>query len=322
MPNPSDPTGSAPSAQRMMHGGAQHPPLILLIDDNAESIRVLSMLIRDMATILFATSGEAGLALARQRHPDLILLDVEMPGIDGYDVCQQLKQDADTQDISVIFVTSHNADRYEVAALEAGAVDFITKPLTPAVVRARVHNHLTLKRQADALQRLAMLDGLTGLYNRVYLNQQLELEWRRHLRQGLSLGFAMVDIDYFKPYNDYYGHLEGDRCLREVAKALAACVRRPGEFVARYGGEEFVLVIPGLNQDELLGWGERLCEQVRALAIPHNRSSCSDVVTISVGISACIPELNQSIDELIDRADHALYQAKQAGRNRTAVILP
>lgn len=291
------------------------PPLILIIDDSPDSIRLTSGLIRDMGSVLFATSGQRGLDIARERRPDLILLDVEMPGSNGYEVCRELKEHAATSDISVVFVSSHHSSSHEVAAFEAGAMDYITKPLSPAVVRARVHTQLTLKRQADVLHRQAMQDALTGVYNRAYFNERLEQEWRRHLRQQIPLGFALLDIDHFKRYNDHYGHLQGDACLRAVARALMASARRPGEFVVRYGGEEFALVMPNVSPQEAARFGDWICQQVRNLAIPHQDSPSAAIVTLSVGVASLVPCPATVSKDLISRADAALYQAKLGGRN-------
>lgn len=294
-------------------------PLILIVDDSPESIRLLSGLILDKGDVLFATSGEAGLNLARQRRPDLILLDVEMPDLSGYEVCRRLKDDPDTRDIAVMIVTSHHSSAHEVQALESGAIDFLTKPLAPAVVRARVQTQLTLKSQADALHRQAMLDGLTGLYNRAYFHEHLELEWRRHQRQQVPLGFALLDVDHFKAFNDQYGHVAGDACLRRVAQALKASTRRPAEFVVRYGGEEFAIVMPNTPREEIARFGEWICRQVQDLAIPHEGSSAAPVVTISAGLAVLVPSPDLTWSDLIERADRALYRAKQEGRNRAMV---
>lgn len=299
--------------------GTEPPPLILIIDDSPDCIRTLSALIRDKGRVLFATEGLGGLALARQRRPDLILLDVEMPGLSGYEVCRQLKDDSSTRDIAVMFVTAHHSSFHEVAALEAGAVDFLTKPLAPAVVRARVQTQLTLKRQADALHRQAVQDGLTGVYNRRYFNEHLELEWRRHLRQRMPLGFALADIDHFKGFNDCHGHLEGDACLQQVAQALADSLRRPGEFVVRYGGEEFAVVMPHSGLADVQRFGERICCRVRELQRPHPASPTAGHVTLSVGVASLIPQPEMDSKALIALADRALYQAKQAGRNGVVV---
>ncbi|NPU90592.1 MAG: diguanylate cyclase [Gammaproteobacteria bacterium] len=311
--------GASPASPAGTVAAEPGRPLILIVDDSPESIRLLSGLILDKGDVLFATSGEAGLNLARQRRPDLILLDVEMPDLSGYEVCRRLKDDPDTRDIAVMIVTSHHSSAHEVQALESGAIDFLTKPLAPAVVRARVQTQLTLKSQADALHRQAMLDGLTGLYNRAYFHEHLELEWRRHQRQQVPLGFALLDVDHFKAFNDQYGHVAGDACLRRVAEALKASTRRPAEFVVRYGGEEFAIVMPNTPREEIGRFGEWICRQVQDLAIPHEGSSAAPVVTISAGLAVLVPTPDRTWSDLIERADRALYRAKQEGRNRAMV---
>jgi diguanylate cyclase (GGDEF)-like protein len=242
-----------------------------------------------------------------------------MPDLSGYEVCRRLKADADTRDIAVMIVTSHQSSLHEVEALQAGAIDFLTKPLAPAIVRARVQTQLTLKRQADALHRQAMLDGLTGVYNRAYFHEHLDLEWRRHQREQTSLGFALLDVDHFKAFNDYYGHVAGDFCLRRVAETLLASTRRPAEFVVRYGGEEFAIVMPNTAPDGVGRFGDWICQQVRELAIPHKDSTTASIVTLSVGLTTLVPSADMTWSQLIERADRALYRAKQEGRNRAVV---
>ena len=293
--------------------------VILIIDDNPKSIKALSIVVRDFGEVIFATSGAAGIAMAIKTKPDLILLDVEMPGMNGYEVCRQLKADASTRSSNIIIVTSHSSVEHEVAALEAGAADFITKPLNAPLVRARVKTQLLVKKQADELHRLAEQDGLTGIYNRRYFDDQFVQEWRRHQRQRSPLGVALVDVDFFKAYNDRYGHQDGDECLRQVAAALQSSLRRPGEQVARYGGEEFVIILPYTDKNELMKIGPWLCEQVRNLQIPHARSDASEYVTISVGLASCVPSLKNDPASLVRLADKALYEAKANGRNHSVV---
>lgn len=292
------------------------PDLILIIDDSVDAILLLSDMLEGQGNILFATNGQAGIDLAKQRHPRLILLDVDMPGMNGYEVCRRLKADSDTQDCAIIFVTGNSSMESEVAALNAGAVDFITKPLNPPVVRARVRTHLNLQRNTQALAQLASRDGLTRLFNRRYFDEQLTRELERHKRQRLPLGLAMIDIDHFKAYNDGYGHQQGDTCLIQVAKALCVGTRRPGEVIARYGGEEFVVILPYTSPDDAHKYGNWICELVRNLNIVHGFSTTSDVVTASVGVTSAIPNDKISVDDLIRFADQALYQAKSGGRNR------
>lgn len=290
-------------------------PRVLIVDDMASNIRVLSHILNEQAEIFFATSGVDALALAREKMPDLILLDVEMPNMDGYEVCHALKTDLMLAQIPVIFVTGHSGVKNEIRALEAGAVDFITKPLNPPVVSARVKTHLTLKRQSDILRAQANLDGLTGIHNRRSFDEKLDEECRRQRRYGSPMALAMIDVDHFKRYNDNYGHQEGDACLRQVAATIDACAKRPGEMAARYGGEEFAVILPASDLESARRFGDMLCKAIRQLAIVHQQNE-SGIVTISVGVASLTPKDDEARQNLLAAADMALYMAKNAGRNR------
>lgn len=294
-------------------------PTLLIIDDSPQVIRLLSALVEGKALVHFAKNGLEGIELAKKLQPAVILLDVDMPGISGLDVCRQLKADPDTRDSSVLIITGHNNDAMEIAALEAGAVDFIGKPVNGPIVQARVQTQLTLQHQSAQLRRLAHQDGLTGLFNRRFFDNALANECRRHRRQQESLGLAFVDIDYFKRYNDHYGHLQGDDTLKAVAHALLIAARRPGEVVARYGGEEFAIILPNVSRSELLTFGDRLCDQARQLRIAHQFSPPAGVVTISVGLACQIPDAPDAPKRLMKAADEALYAAKAGGRNRAVM---
>ncbi len=298
-----------------MPDSAQNSPLILIIEDNPQDLRLLSNLVKDQGNIIFSTTGKEGLSLASQRIPDLILLDVELPDMEGFAVCKQIKANLDCHEIPIIFVTSHRSDHYEVLALESGAVDYITKPFNPPIVGARVKTHLTLKKQSDLLHSLAEIDGLTEVYNRRFFDQRAQEEWKRHMRQGQSLAIAIMDVDKFKEFNDHFGHTQGDICLKAIASTLKHCTRRPGEFAARYGGEEFICLLPNTNLKNAVKFGQFVCEKITALAIPHPYSDVSDSITLSVGVAATIPNVEISVSELITAADEALYLAKHSGRN-------
>ncbi len=289
--------------------------LILIIDDAVDSIRLLSAMLRDQAEIIFATSGAAGLELARTRRPPVILLDVEMHAMDGYEVCRRLKADIELRDSAIIFVTGHTTIDSEIAALEAGAVDFITKPLNQALVRARVRTHLRLQQALATLVAVANVDAMTGLYNRRYLDQQLEREYAVHRRQKAPLAVAFIDIDYFKGYNDFYGHQAGDACLREVGLLIGKATQRPGEVVARYGGEEFVVVLPYTALDKALVYAERLRRAIVAAAIAHANAGANTTLTVSIGVASMVPNGASSKAALLEQADQALYHAKASGRN-------
>ncbi|WP_374580809.1 diguanylate cyclase domain-containing protein [Pseudoduganella sp.] len=292
---------------------------ILIIDDNPDTIRLLSAMLRDQARMLFATNGLAGLEIARAQRPQLILLDVEMKSMDGFEVCARIMADPDLRHCPVIFVTASVGIDSEIACLDAGAVDFITKPLNGAVVQARVRTHLRLQAALASLDTLANKDGLTGLANRRAFDEQFAVEVARHRRQQSALGVALVDVDHFKLYNDHYGHQLGDECLRRVAQALAQCTRRPGELVARYGGEEFVVLLPNTTADEMQRYGQWICSQVASLQLPHAASPVASQVTISVGLVSAVPGPQAAPGQLLELADRALYEAKRNGRNRSAM---
>jgi len=289
---------------------------ILIIDDDINLIRLMSQMLKDFGRILFATNGEMGLHIAQEQKPDLILLDVEMAPMDGYEVCRRLKSDEATSASAIIFVTAKVGMESEIACLDAGAVDFICKPLNPLVVQARVRTHLRLKQNTAALESLAQHDSLTGLYNRRYFNAAIETEYRRLQRHQLPLGLALIDIDHFKKYNDTYGHIAGDAAICAVASALEQATKRPGELVARYGGEEFVVLLPQVDEAILKQYGQMICDKVRSLEIPHSSSDTLPWVSISVGLAFLIPDGKSLPEELTKQADQALYLAKASGRNQ------
>ena len=258
----------------------------------------------------------AGLTLATESLPDLILVDVVMPEMDGYETCRRLQAEPLTRDIPVIFVTALNSPDDETRGLEAGAVDFISKPVNAAVVRARVRTHLTLKRQADLLRSLAYIDGLTGVANRRQFDDTLESEWRACRRARSPLALAMIDIDHFKRFNDTYGHQVGDNSLKAVAAVLKGCMGRSHDLVARYGGEEFVCLLPDTDLAGARTKAEELKRVVQGLAIPHETSSVVPVLTVSLGVVTVVPSAELTPDHLLAAADAQLYEAKRAGRNR------
>lgn len=310
---------------------------ILLVDDDPSTLQLLSRMLANVGDLRFATSGEDALRLARESAPDLILLDAEMPGMSGFEVCEALKADPTLADVPVIFVTSHSAPEFEVSGFGLGAADFIAKPVSRSLVLARVHVQLRLKRPSDALRRIAMVDALTDIANRRRFDEALALEWRRARRAGDPLALLMVDVDHFKLFNDRYGHPAGDACLRAVAQAVARASVRPADLVARYGGEEFVVLLPQTRRDGAEHVTRCLLDAVKALSIEHEASSTGAHVTVSVGI-ACYDEASDcwgawpadsrtaDLDEpccqadLVQAADHALYGAKQAGRARAMLL--
>ena len=290
---------------------------ILVVDDAPENLQVLNAVLKEQYRVKVATSGERALALATGADlPDLILLDVMMPGMDGYEVCARLKDDPRTRDIPVLFVSSRDEEEDEARGLALGAIDYIIKPIRPSIVQARVRNHLELKRNRDLLARLTTVDHLTGISNRRRYDEYLEFEWRRAARDQTPIALIAIDIDHFKAYNDHYGHPKGDSCLVAVAQALAESVTRTPDLIARCGGEEFACVLPGTDALGATHLAEEMLQRVLALELEHLRSDSHDRVTVSIGVAAMIPDPEEPPQTLVALADAALYQAKTEGRNR------
>jgi len=298
-----------------VEASATEKPRILIVDDERFNLNTLHGLLKDDYKIMVATGGEQALRAALTGRPDLILLDINMPGLDGYEVCRRLKDDPVTGSTPIIFITGLADADDETKGLELGAADYITKPFNLSVVRARVRTQLRLKQQSDLLESFAFRDGLTGLANRRAFDDRSSAEWNRCLRSGLPLSAIMIDVDHFKLYNDSYGHARGDECLREVAQTLALRVQRAGDLVARYGGEEFVVLLPGTDHASALGVGESLRSAVEALGMEHRASKVADHVTISVGVATSSPAGRGGVPGIIEAADGMLYACKTAGRN-------
>ncbi|HEY9840804.1 MAG TPA: diguanylate cyclase [Candidatus Obscuribacterales bacterium] len=412
------------------------PGYILLVDDNPNNLRLLIAILRERGyQIRPANSGPRALAMIEKERPDLILLDINMPGMDGYEVCRRLKQAEETRDIPVLFISASDEMEDKLKSFEAGAVDYITKPFQEAEVLARISTQLTIQRQRRQLEsvldssqdgimayearrdpsgaiidfqwlvvnptaaqmlgksrkeltgqlllehfpfvreagifgeyvavvetgraldkevyleafgrwihlmavklddglavtfrdtserkymelelaKLAQLDGLTGIANRRVFDQQLSREWKRCARQQEPLAVIMCDIDFFKLYNDSCGHLEGDRCLIQVAQALSATIRRPGDLVARYGGEEFGVILPDTHAEGAIEVARNLAAAVRALGLPHPARPLHTPVSLSIGVASMVPQPQDSELRLLANADEALYLAKEMGRDQ------
>lgn len=209
---------------------------VLVVDDVPDNAAIICQVIKDLCSVLMAHTGEDALTLARQYLPDLILLDIRMPEMDGFEVCRRLKADLETAHIPVIFLTALTEPHCEELGLNLGAVDFVTKPFRPPVLKARVRTHLEIAQQRKMLQLLSHSDGLTGTANRRFFGAQLEREFMRLQRLGEPLSLVMIDVDHFKAYNDHYGHLVGDECLSQLSQAIQGALHRPGDLLARYGG--------------------------------------------------------------------------------------
>ena len=291
---------------------------ILVVDDTPANLSLMSSLLKDTYKVKVANSGERALEIAQSdTPPDLILLDIIMPGMDGYEVCRRLKAREATKDIPIIFITAMADVENESMGFALGAVDYISKPFNKAVVKARIRVHMQLKRQSRLLENLVFLDALTEIPNRRALDQTFAQEWARSLRSGSPLSYILIDIDLFKQFNDHYGHGSGDECLARLAKALHGCVQRPGDCLGRYGGEEFAAILANTDMDQALQVAQNFHACVAALQIPHAHSSVSEFVTISIGVATTHPVADQDLQMLSETADRMLYAAKNEGKNTT-----
>jgi diguanylate cyclase (GGDEF)-like protein len=325
---------------------------ILIVDDSPDARLLLEAILKSAGhkDIYLATSGSDALTYfsndnlkGADRGVELILMDVTMPEMNGIEACRRIKTIEHFQDVPVIMVTANtNPDNLQMA-FDAGATDYITKPPNKVELLARVRSALRLKQEMDRrklrerelleatrqltaaneeLNRISSIDGLTGILNRRYFDETFHKEWRRTVRHARPLSLIMSDIDHFKYYNDRYGHLAGDDCLRMVAKATNNVLRRPGDFVARYGGEEFVTVLPNTDINGAVVVAEAMRSNVEALEIEHAASPAGAWVTISLGVADVFHARFLEPDDLISAADKALYRAKREGRNRVKVAEP
>jgi len=290
---------------------------VLIVDDERLNIKLLLEILKKHYTIIVAKNGDQALERAMSEElPDLILLDIMMPDINGFQVCKQLKTNDRTKNIPIIFITARDDAEDEAKGLVLGAVDYITKPFHPAVVMARVRTHLLLKRKTDLLEKTASMDGLTELANRRRFDEAFEIEWKRAKRNQTILSLILSDIDFFKQFNDNYGHAAGDQCLRRVSRTLAETIKRPADLLARYGGEEFAVILPETAMEGAEEIAEQMRENVWRLNIPHRFSKADDRVTMSLGVATTVPIKNHTSTELIEAADGMLYKAKGNGRNQ------
>lgn len=321
---------------------------ILIVDDTPISLHLLSIMLTEQGyKVRCVINGQMALMAVQAAPPDLILLDITMPKMSGYEVCSLLKANPQTKEIPVIFISALDDVLDKVKAFSVGGVDYITKPFHLEEVLARVENQLTIRRLQKQLQeqnarlqqeiiqrqrfegalqeankelkRLAHLDGLTQIPNRRRFDECLRQEWRRLRREQAPLSLILCDVDYFKRYNDAYGHQAGDDCLKQVARAISRVLKRPADLVARYGGEEFAAILPNTNAQGAFFVAEAMRSEVQSLKIAHAQSEVSEYVSLSLGVTSIVPTAEFSLEALIDVTDQALYEAKQQGRNRTVV---
>ncbi|WP_141053604.1 GGDEF domain-containing response regulator [Aliarcobacter cryaerophilus] len=296
-------------------------PTILVVDDMTTTLLLIHDLLKDTYEVKIAKSGTKALEILESPNDiDLILLDIEMPDINGYDVCKRIKNNETIKNIPIIFITGRTSQEDEEYGLNLGAIDYITKPFNKAIVKLRIKNYLDLKIKNDMLEKLSMYDGLTNIRNRRFFDETFEKTFNEIKRDKKSLAVLMIDIDFFKPYNDNYGHGQGDETLRKVAKALEKTIKRASDFVARYGGEEFVILLKDINKDGVEAVANNLLNAVRELKITHEFSKIENYVTISIGASFYNSNSDVTKLELLLKADETLYSVKNSGRNNFAIL--
>ncbi|QDF97412.1 diguanylate cyclase response regulator [Azoarcus sp. DD4] len=307
---------------------------VLVIEDTVTSATLVCHQLTKMGLVaLHARDGESGIAMFKQERPDLILLDIIMPGMDGFEVARSIRElEGEGDWTPIIFLTARTSDDDLQRGIDVGGDDYLAKPVSEVVLKAKVramqriaqmrYSLLVLTRKLDdanrELTRLSAVDGLTGIANRRRFDESLLREWRRAARGGLSLALLLVDVDSFKQFNDGYGHQVGDECLKAVARTLEQKLRRPTDLVARYGGEEFAAILPETSESGALAVAEAMRAGVEGLSITHRFSSAAPVVSISIGVATLIPPRgdDNGFIALLKAADEALYQAKAVGRNR------
>lgn len=291
---------------------------ILIVEDSLLQAQALERILEGAYQVQLCSEGRQALKAVEQLRPSLILLDIIMPGMDGFAVLEALKQNERVKDIPVILITGLSDTKNEEKGLLLGAVDYIIKPFHDRVVKARVDTHTQLYRYRRAMEHLAQLDGLTGIPNRRSFDQQLQKQWGQAMADRAPLAIGMLDVDLFKQYNDKYGHLQGDDALKFVAKTLYSTLQQPEAFTARYGGEEFVFLLWGdaVSQGEALATS--LCESISLLGLPHPTTP-SGVLTVSLGLLTLTPTPHLPPLDALRQADALLYQAKAQGRNRVVV---
>jgi diguanylate cyclase (GGDEF)-like protein len=284
---------------------------VLVVDDQQEIVRLLAAEMgRQGYDVSVARDGCQALAMAAADRPDVILLDIVMPGMDGIEVCRRLKADDELRMVPIILLTANDREADMVEGLDAGADDYVVKPFSSHVLAARVRAALRIKRLEDLLVEQAHIDPLTGLRNRRALMERLEQEWAHVQRHGRRLALVMVDIDHFKGVNDCYGHFVGDRLLQEISRTIAGQCRK-SDLPARYGGEEFAIIVPDETASGAVYLAERCRRKIETIRLPLVAETLAATASFGVADASGLP----SLEALLGRADAALYAAKRAGRN-------
>lgn len=290
---------------------------ILVVDDDPTQLRFYLQGLKDLYHCHFAkTANEAIVRARRFPQPDLILLDVIMPDLDGFEICRMLKEDQLTAHIPIIFASGQGDSDSKIKGFALGCVDYITKPVIIPEMKARISTHLKLTRQSHMLESLTYLDPLTQVANRRKYNETMQQEWLRSIRYNQPMTMLLMDIDYFKQFNDFYGHGVGNNCLVKIAHRLNFLSRRPGDLFARIGGEEFVLLLNDCDEIGAVGKAEEVLEIISLINIANQGAPNHDRITLSIGVATIRPRAGEEPIALFQAADEALYKAKHTGKNK------
>jgi diguanylate cyclase (GGDEF)-like protein len=293
--------------------------LLLIVDDENSNLKYLSHILMEDYTILTATNGVNAIEKAKEYKPDLILLDILMPGLDGYQTLSEIKKTEEIQKIPVIFITGLDTAKDEEKGLSLDAADYIIKPFNPTVVKLRVRNQIQIVNQLRTIECLSMIDQLTNIPNRRSFDDRLRVEWKHAIREHEPISMMILDLDRFKTVNDTYGHQQGDVVLQTIAGVFFKVLKRPTDFAARWGGEEFVVLMPNTSLEGALDVAENLRHEVEDTLIPN--ANGSDIkITLSIGVTSLQPTVDSSMDAFFSKADKALYNAKEAGRNKVCSL--
>ena len=301
-----------------VHDASIPAPTILVIDDDRVLTRLFDGILSSVGKVIIANTGLVGLELARSEQPDLILLDVQMPGQDGFDIISELKTDPMVRHIPVIFITGEILPEIESHCLEAGGADYIAKPVNPRVLKARALTHLLIKQQADMLADLSFRDALTGAINRTAFEEMLAAECDRAAWKNRAVSILLVDVDHFKAYNAIYGHIAGDDVLAAIVTAMGKVANRPGDVVARIAGDRFAVLLPETPAATAIDIAQRMCEAVRRLGVRNSGSAAADVVTVTIGVGNATGATTPTA--LLGSAEAQLRRGKAAGRDRVAAL--
>lgn len=290
---------------------------ILIVDDSRLDVKVLADILKEEYEVITALTGEEGLKRAKEELPVLILLDIVMPVMDGFEILKELKNTESTKEIPVIFLTALTDEKTEEKGLLNGAIDYIKKPFNTNIVRARVRTHVNLHLYMRTIENQLSVDSLTGAFNRRAFEIHKVQIWNHAKAHNVPLSMFVADIDYFKRVNDTYGHGEGDHVLKIAVTEMRKKLNDEDTYLARYGGEEFVAILHNKTVSEAQIIAEEIRESIRKLNIPNEKSDVCPYLTISIGGSTIVPTDDSSVDELLETADSMLYEAKAGGRNQT-----